>query len=99
MSRPALYRNVAKRIFDIEGFEVRIKDEKGNELNPDDTLPVMYPLGKMSKNNWRVSEWQTNKFARYFPNHKVDVLDVQGNVVRRYTILGTVRDTYLEESD
>ena len=37
MPRPALHKNVAKRIFDVEGFEIRIKDTKGNELKPADT--------------------------------------------------------------
>jgi len=97
MPRPALYKNVAQRIFDVEGFEIRIKDAKGDELKPADTLLAMYPLSKGSYNNWRVAEWETNKFARYYPNYQVEVLDSQGNVVRRNTTLGTVRDTYLEE--
>lgn len=97
MPRPALYKNVAQRIFDVEGFEIRIKDAKGDELKPTDTLPVMYPLSKGSYNNWRVAEWETNKFARYYPDYQVEVLDSQGNVVRRNTTLGTVRDTYLGE--
>jgi len=97
MPRPALYKNVAQRIFDVERFEIRIKDKKGDELKPADTLPAMYPLSRGSYNNWRVAEWETNKFARYYPDCQVEVLDSQGNVVRRNTTLGAVRDTYLEE--
>lgn len=93
----ALVKNVEKRIFDIEGFEVRIRDANGRALNRNSQIPMYPNYERQSQNNWRVSEWKEKKFNITYPRLKVDVLDGQGNVARGMRILGRVRDTYSED--
>ena len=90
----ARVRNVEKRIFDIEGFEVRIRNINGRALSRNGELPMYTFYERMAPNKWRVQEWKDNRFNRDYPGHRVDVLDGTGRAARGQTTLGTVRDSY-----
>jgi len=93
----AQMRNVEKRIFDMEGFEVRIKDVNGRRLRPTDSLNMYSCCERMAKNTWTVQEWKNERFTRDYPDHQVDVMDGKGAIARGNTTLARVRDTYSEE--
>ena len=90
-------KNVEKKIWDIEGFDVVIK-HNGKDVRGDATgLPQYGPYEKMARNDMTVSEWKTNRFFKSYPGYEVDVLDGNGNVAVGHTKLFTVRDSYIEE--
>jgi hypothetical protein len=51
----------------------------------------------MAKNNWSITQWKSERFKKEYPGFAVDVLNANGSVAHGRTLLGTVRDTYLEE--
>ncbi|MDE7286408.1 MAG: hypothetical protein K2N55_06170 [Lachnospiraceae bacterium] len=90
-------KNVEKRIYDIEGFQVTIKKD-GKDVRGDASLPNQYKAGKMSKNSFSVKDWK-KKFKKQYAGYSVDVLKANGNKASGQTKLSTVRDTYLEDND
>lgn len=90
-------KNVEKRIYDVEGFQVVIKKE-GKDVRGDASLPTQYQAAKMSKNSFSVKNWQ-DKFQRQYPGYSADVLKANGNKATGQTCLSTVRDTYLEDNE
>jgi hypothetical protein len=93
----ALVKNVEKRIWDIEGFDVAIKHPGGRNLRSDKKKLPMYPFEVALKNDCTIAQWINSRFRPKYSGFEVDVLDGFGNVVRGNTKLGNVRDTYLEE--
>lgn len=55
-----LVKNVEKRIFDIEGFEVTVRCN-GKDVRGDASLPTQYAAQRMTRNSFTVSEFR-NKF-------------------------------------
>jgi hypothetical protein len=94
----AKVKNVEKKIWDIEGFDVRIKFN-GRDLRSDKQGLPQYNSKKASRNNWTVTEWKKKKFFLLYPGYDVDVLDGDGNVVTGQTTLASVRDSYLEDEE
>jgi hypothetical protein len=94
----ALVKNIEKRIWDIEGFDVVIKRPSGRDVRSDKRKLPMYPFERALKNDCTVAQWIEVRFRPNYSGFEVDVLDGFGNVVKRKnTRLGTVRDTYIEE--
>lgn len=91
-------RNIEKRIFDVEGFEVTIKSIDGKDIRGDASIPKQYNGIRMSRNSFSVTEWK-DKFKSQFPGYEVDILDAYGNIVDGHTKLSTVRDTYISQED
>ncbi len=89
-------KNVEKRVWDVEGFDIRIKNN-GKDLRSDKSGLKQYEGNKASRNAWTVSEWKKKKFEYQFPGYEADVLDGNGEVARGNTTLGTVRDSYSDE--
>lgn len=87
-------KNVEKKIYDVEGFEVKIKKD-GKDVRGDLVLPTQYQGARMSKNSFSVGEWK-NKFKKQFAGYDVDVLKNNGDKASGQTKLATVRDTYLD---
>ena len=52
----AIVKNVEKRIWDIEGFDVVIKQADGRDMRGDRTGIPMYNYDRMAKNAMTVSE-------------------------------------------
>lgn len=84
---------VEQRIFSIEGFEVKIKNN-GRDLRGDAQLPKQYEAERMTRNSFSVSNW-VDKFKTQYPGYEIDVLKNDGSKARGQTKLCTVRDTYL----
>lgn len=90
-------KNIEKRIWDIEGFDIVIK-HAGKDVRGDcGGLPQYPQYDRMARNDMTVAEWKDARFFRAFPGYDVDVLDGNGNVVPGHTKLGGIRDSYSEE--
>jgi hypothetical protein len=93
-----LVKNVEKRIWDIEHFDVIIRHVDGRDMRGDKTGLPQYPASdRAARNSWTVSEWKAKKFLPTFPGYEVDVLDGTGQAVHGLTLLSTVRDSYSED--
>lgn len=91
-------KNVEKRIWDKEGFDVIIRHRDGRDLRGDFTgLPQYTRYERMAKNDMTVSDWRETRFYPAYPGYDVDVLDADGNPVSGNMKLGTVRDSYSDE--
>ena len=88
-------KNVEKRIWDKEGFDVRITKD-GKDARGDKNISTSWPYEKQSKNSMTVKEFR-DKFEEVFPGYSVDVLDDNGEAVIGNTLLGNVRDTYNDD--
>lgn len=94
----AKIKNIEKRIWDIEGFDVRILTSDGRDVRSDLTgVPHYYDYERAAKNDITVETWRTTRFKVAYPGFDVDVLDGNGESVQGNTKLGTVRDSYYDE--
>jgi hypothetical protein len=93
----ALVKNVEKKIWDIEDFDVVIRGADGRDIRGDRTGIPMYPYDRAAKNDMTVAEWRDGRFTRTYPGLEVDVVDANGTTMTGNTKLATVRDTYLED--
>lgn len=89
-------KNVEKKIWDIEGFDVKFLQGGKDVHGAKEGIP-QYSFTNTAKNDMTVTEWKKNRFSPYYPGYDVAVLDGDGNDVAGQTKLGTVRDTYIEE--
>ena len=86
---------VEKTIFNLEGVNVDfVKD--GKNVRDDASLPKNYKIGKATKNSANVS-FLISKLQTQFPGYDFIVYKGNGEKVRGNTLLGNLRDTYLEE--
>jgi hypothetical protein len=92
-----LVKNVEKRIWDIEQFQVIIRHGDGRDMRGDRTGIPMHPYDRMAKNSITVATWKDQRFKSVYPGFEVDVLDGVGNVVAGNMLLSTVRDAYAED--
>ena len=90
-----LIKNVEKRIYNIEGFEVIILCN-GKNVRDDASLPTQYYAERMTRNSFSVSDFR-EKFQKQYPGYCVDVLKSDGTKASGQTKLSTVRDTYLND--
>ncbi|HHQ4534894.1 hypothetical protein ACE1BS_21620 [Aeromonas jandaei] len=92
-------KNVEKRIWDIEGFDVRFmaggRDVRGDK----EGLPQYNTFERAARNDWTVKEWKEKRFSQCYPGYDVEILDGDGEPVPGQTKLGTVRDTYVEDDE
>lgn len=89
-------RDVEKRIFNIEGFEVVIRGQDKKDKRGDAEISRQYEASRMTRNSFSVGEWK-EKFKRQFAGLEVDVLKGDGKKASGQMKLSTVRDTYLLE--
>jgi hypothetical protein len=92
-----LLKNVEKKIWDIEEFDVSIKHSDGRDMRGDRKDIPMYNFARKAKNSMTVDEWKKQRFLSNYPGFDVDVLDGSGETVRGNTVLYTVRDSYVDE--
>ncbi|MNW27556.1 hypothetical protein D3C74_43540 [compost metagenome] len=88
-------KNVEKRIWDIEGFDVTFKNN-GRDLRGDKGGITQYPHERRSWDSWSVSDWKKKKFSQAYPGYDVEVLNGDGEPVTGQTKLSTVRESYIE---
>ncbi len=93
----AKVRNVEKRIYEIEGFEVTIQNTNGRALQDNNDLPMYTRWYNMARHAWTVQKWKDERFALIYPGCKVKVLFANGTTARGQVHLSTVRDTYLDD--
>ena len=89
----AKVKNVEKKIWDVEGFDVVLK-YNGKDLRGDKAGLPQFENNRASKSAWTVSEWKIKRFQKQYPGYEVEILDGDGNEVRGNMTLGNVRDSY-----
>lgn len=89
--------SVEKRIWDVEGFAVRVLHLDGKDVRGDRMGMPQYPYTSPAKNDLSVENWKEGRFRQAYPGFRVEVLDCDGTSTHGNTRLGTVRDTYLDD--
>lgn len=89
--------SVEKRIWDVEGFAVRILHLDGRDVRGDRMGLPQYPFQMPAKNDVSVEKWKETRFRQAYPGFRVDVVDCDGTSAHGNTRLGTLRDTYYED--
>ncbi len=89
--------SVEKRIWDVEGFAVRVLHLDGRDVRGDRMGLPQYPFHSQAKNDLSVEQWKETRFRQAYPGFHVEVLDSTGNAAHGNTKLGTVRDTYYDD--
>jgi hypothetical protein len=92
-----LVKNVEKRIWDVEQFDVIIRHGDGRDMRGDRNGIPMYPFDRMAKNSMTVASWKEHRFQPTYPGLSVDVLYGDGETAPGNTLLSSVRDSYAEE--
>jgi len=93
----ALVKNVEKRIWDIEQFNVTIRHSDGRDMRGDRTGIPMYAFERMAKNSITVAAWKEQRFKSAYPGFDVDILDAFGNAAAGNSLLSSIRDSYGDE--
>ena len=91
-------KNVEKKIWDVEGFDVCFK-HGGKDVRGDKSGLPQYTYERSAKNDMTVAEYKKKRVDQNFPGYELDVLDGDGNPVPGQTKLSTVRDSYSEDED
>ena len=89
-------KNVEKKIWDVEGFDVAFCQNGKNVHGAKQGVP-QYPYSNKVKNNQTVNDWKKNRFAENYPGFDVIVYDGDGKEVKGQTKISTVRDSYNED--
>jgi hypothetical protein len=89
----ALVKNVEKRIWDVEQFDVVIMHD-GKDIRGDKQGIPMYDKSRMAKGNTTVAAWKTQRFHTAYPGLEVEILDGLGQTVPGNTLLSSVRESY-----
>jgi hypothetical protein len=92
----ATVKAVEQRISNLEGFDVVILHQDGRDVRGDRERLPQYGYERAMKNSSNVKEWKRSRFQNVYPGFEVVVLDATGQTVHGRTLLGTVRDTYLD---
>ncbi|MNG78388.1 hypothetical protein D3C76_1593060 [compost metagenome] len=93
-----LVKNVEKKVWDIQGFDIKFKTPEGKDVRGDKRDMPQYTKERASKNDMTVSEFKTI-FRKQYPGYDLDVLTADGEAVNGNMKLGTVRDTYNEADE
>ena len=92
----ATIRQVERKIARLEGFRVVIRHLDGRDVRADREGMPTYPFERAMKNSASVTRWREHRFLPQYPGFGVDVLRADGHRAHGRTLLGTVRDTYLD---
>ena len=91
--------NIEKTIFAIEEVQVNFLNKDGTNVKGNLKLEAPnYKALKKTKNSASVS-FLIRKLKAQYAGFEFEVLDGNGNRARGNTLLGTVRDTYLDGDD
>ena len=91
-------KNIEKKIWDIEGFDVRILHPDGRDVRDDFSgLLQKYRYEKCGENGMTVESWKTSRFKSIYPGFDVTVLDGDGNECHGNMLLANVKDSYSDE--
>jgi len=92
----AKVKNVEKKIWNVEGFDVIIRHEDGKDARGDLAGLPQYPYERAAKDDMTIARWVKNRFSQTYPGYTVDVIDGNGEARRGNVKLGSVRDSYEE---
>jgi hypothetical protein len=71
-------KTIEKKIWDIEGFNVRILSDEGRDIRGDrDGLPS-YKYERAAKNDMTVATWKDQRFQSSYPGFRAAVYDGDG---------------------
>lgn len=94
----ATIEQLERRISEVEGFRLRIRHGRDRrDVRSDKGNVRQYGYKRALKHSRNVKEWRNGRFARAYPGFVVDVLHADGRTAHGRTLLGKVRDGYLEE--
>lgn len=94
----AKVKNVEKKIWDVEGFDVKILHLDGRDVRGDmEGLPPYTRFERAAKNEMTVAAWRDIRFKSIYAGFEVEVLNGSGEAAHGGTKLGNVRDSYDEE--
>jgi hypothetical protein len=93
----ATVRSIERQIARLEHFDVRLLYEDGRDIRGDRSSLPGYPFERALRNSASVREWIDHRFKSVYPGFDVEVVDARGRHVHGRTLLGTVRDTYLDD--
>lgn len=94
-----LVKNVEKKIWDVQDFDVVFKTPDGANVRGDKRDMPSYQGKRASKNDMTVKEWKEGHFKKMYPGYECDILMGDGEPAHGSTKLGTVRDSYQESDD
>ena len=63
-------KNIEKKVWDIEGFSIRMK-VNGRDIRSDKNGLPQYQSGKASRNNWTVAKWKRENLMSSIPDWKL----------------------------
>ena len=92
-----MVKNVEKKIWDVEGFQVNFLSSQGKNLRDNKRDMPQYPFTRKASGDMTVNEWKHNRFYPNYPGLEIEVLDVVNIPVAGQTKLKNVRATYSEE--
>ncbi|MCW1987522.1 UNVERIFIED_ORG: hypothetical protein M2348_003272 [Sphingomonas sp. R1F5B] len=84
----------ARRIADIEGFDIIVKQGGRKIALNENGILGPYPYEKMAQNAWTVADWKAKRFEAVYPDFTCDVLLEDGSVAASNTSLVIVRESY-----
>jgi hypothetical protein len=90
-------KGVEMKVFETEGFAIRIAHPDGKDVRGDKANMRQYRFEKMAPNDNTVKAWKANRFIKLYARFDVQVLYADKAVAPGNTKLGTVRDPYLYE--
>lgn len=93
----AMVKNIEKKIWDKEGFQVRIM-QSNRDVRGDKKGLKQWPYINQTKGSATVRDFQ-GKFHNIYPGFDIEVLDVDGKAVAGNMLLTNVRDTYIDDSE
>ncbi len=93
----ATVRAVERKVRRVEGFEVRILHPSGVDVRGDREGLPQYEHKRALKNSSNVKSWKLHRFRLRYPGFDVEVVDAHGQHCHGNMLLGTVRDTYLDD--
>jgi hypothetical protein len=93
----AKVKTVEKKIWDIEGFDVRILHLDRRDVRGDMQGLPSYTFERAAKNEMTVADWREIRFKHIYAGFEVEVVNGNGEAAHGATKLGNVRDSYDEE--
>lgn len=95
----ATIKQVERRIYEVEGFRVRIRHGRdGRDVRSDKANVKQYSFKRALKHSKTVKGWRDSRFSTLYPGFDVEVLNADGGTAHGRSKLATVRDSYLDDA-
>ena len=87
-------KRVEKKIWDVEGFYVRILHLDNRDVRGDREDLPSYPYKRASMDEKTVADWKEERFKPNYPGFNVEVVKGNREVAHGGIKLGNIRDSY-----